>query len=578
MNVNSSALEQFSSPITNRIAQNLRIAETKIGEDSASSAQIRFPIDYLSLSITSTNQDRESANIKNINTKIGDIDIAIESIGEQRDIVEKLSEKLDAFQNGDISYTQSMWSEIVKESLKNIESISKNSKNSTDSIGYVENSASVYKTTQMDITLKNSGKAVFEVIEPELQFFRNTAYGNVIMQSSGLEGAKIEIGAEEGKGFGAIADAINSTTDISGVKAQSEVLYKAFDDGTKISEGRTPVEFYINGEKIKPTKVEIGDASGALADSINKISDKTGVSANIGSDGVFSLISDGRAIEIDGDLDALGALGIVDTSLIPDANVQAEATFNPGDTLPEYIYKIDEPVIIKSLSITELDGDFGLYNVYIQNEAEGKNPIKVGNRIEASGNNVYKTNTVEVNGNKLADTIIIRPLDEDGKEGASAGLGGWWYLEDVDVDAEYDVAFIELGKLEIEKSGFSNVLDSKQLTYIYDRGSESLGLEDIGSVDISDSKNIENIARILSATVNEYQSKIDSLKVDRQILGAKEAIIATQDFVENGNSAMYESRDVVVEILMESGKSFIDAQGVRSSEMVSALLFDEFQE
>lgn len=577
MKVNSGALERFSSPITDKIAQNLRIENQKIAKDSSQSTQIGFPIDSISFSITPTNRDRESANIKNINTKIGAIDSSIASIERQQHSIEELFEKLDALQNGDISYTQKMWSALTKEALKNIEYISKNSQKDLISIGYVEHSASVYRTTQMDFTLKNSGKAVYEVIEPALQFFKNRAYGDVMMQSSGLEGARIEIGKEQGKGFGAIADAINSTTNISGTKAKSEVLYRAFDERVPIAAGRTPTEFYINGEKVGVTKVESGDASGALADSINKLSKKSGVYADIGADGVFSLKSDGRAIEIDGDLDALGALKIVDTSLIPDADVKAEATFNPGDTLPEYVYKIAEPVIIKSLDIRELDGDFGLYNVYIQNESESKNPIKVANKVEASGNNVYKTNTIAIHGNKLADTIIIRPLDEEGKEGADAGLGGWWYLEDVDVDAEYDVAFIELGKLEIEKSGFSNVLDSKYLHYIYDRGSESLGLEDIGNVDINDEKMREKIARILNDTLDGYQSKLNSLRVDRQILGAKEEILSTQDFVERGDHAIYERRDIVVEILIESGRAFVDAQGVRSSEMVNALLFDDLE-
>jgi flagellin len=96
------------------------------------------------------------------------------------------------------------------------------------------------------------------------------------------------------------ARAINASTDATGVRAivgETEVTL-----GTAVAAGTlNETNFLIvNDEKIAGFNVQDNDASGALVDAINAVSDDTGVVASLNADSQLSLLAvDGRNIEVE---------------------------------------------------------------------------------------------------------------------------------------------------------------------------------------------------------------------------------------------------------------------------------------
>lgn len=102
-----------------------------------------------------------------------------------------------------------------------------------------------------------------------------------------------------GSGLGRVADLINETTEVSGIKAVALVEKTS---KVKVSEGTLADDLEINGIKIlnKGTAIKEGDSDGALVNSINAKSSITGVKASTASDGSLTLTSDGRAMNVKG--------------------------------------------------------------------------------------------------------------------------------------------------------------------------------------------------------------------------------------------------------------------------------------
>ncbi|WP_169776832.1 flagellin B [Campylobacter mucosalis] len=100
-----------------------------------------------------------------------------------------------------------------------------------------------------------------------------------------------------GKGLGALAENINKVSDKTGVRASFDVTWIA----SGAIGGGLIKSLTINGVKIGDLDVQKNDGNGALVNAINSVKDQTGVEASVDTEGRMVLTSrSGRAIEIKG--------------------------------------------------------------------------------------------------------------------------------------------------------------------------------------------------------------------------------------------------------------------------------------
>jgi flagellin len=121
-------------------------------------------------------------------------------------------------------------------------------------------------------------------------------YSNVQNTNYSLAPMEIRYDNTRESSLGAVADAINQLSDKLGVSAEASVVVKT--DG-QIAAGDTG-DFTINGVTISSLTVQNNDANGALVASINQKTDQHGVFASVGTDGYLTLTStDDRAIKVE---------------------------------------------------------------------------------------------------------------------------------------------------------------------------------------------------------------------------------------------------------------------------------------
>ncbi|MBZ7984696.1 flagellin, partial [Campylobacter sp. RM12647] len=110
-------------------------------------------------------------------------------------------------------------------------------------------------------------------------------------------GGKTTFDIKAGMGLGALAEAVNKVTDKTGIKA-SVTAQSVF--AQPIKEGSTTEDFTINGVKIGKIEVKEKDGNGALRAAINSVKDQTGVEASVDSNGRLVLANrDGRGIKVE---------------------------------------------------------------------------------------------------------------------------------------------------------------------------------------------------------------------------------------------------------------------------------------
>ena len=118
-------------------------------------------------------------------------------------------------------------------------------------------------------------------------------------------------------GLGRVADLINATFDQTGIRAVADVEYNSL---IRVQGGSVSADITINGETIlgAGTTLKTGDSDNTLINAINDKTSLTGVSATLEPDGTLTLVSDGRAMNIQG-LSAVG--GINDGVIAGDLNL-----------------------------------------------------------------------------------------------------------------------------------------------------------------------------------------------------------------------------------------------------------------
>ena len=115
-----------------------------------------------------------------------------------------------------------------------------------------------------------------------------------------LQAVDMQYNNSSENGAGALADTINKMSDQLGITAQAVVQTSSLGS---VSGGSIGDEFKINGIEMGAVTVQANDADGALVKAINTKSDQTGVTASLTSDGQLTLnATDGRGILIEGDV------------------------------------------------------------------------------------------------------------------------------------------------------------------------------------------------------------------------------------------------------------------------------------
>lgn len=128
---------------------------------------------------------------------------------------------------------------------------------------------------------------------------RLSIYSNLQNQNVALQSQEIAYDNTRDHSMGALADAINKVSDITGVTAQADVEVSS---AAAVGAGSTGESFAINGITIGAMTVLANDADGSLVNAINQKTSQHGILASVGESGLLTLTStDGRAIQVSGD-------------------------------------------------------------------------------------------------------------------------------------------------------------------------------------------------------------------------------------------------------------------------------------
>jgi len=100
-------------------------------------------------------------------------------------------------------------------------------------------------------------------------------------------------------GLGRVADLINESTSVTGIKAVATVKANSL---IGVTGGTLGSDMKINGVTVMESgqSVQTGDSDNAIVSAINEKTDLTGVTASLEADGTLTLSSDGRAMKLEG--------------------------------------------------------------------------------------------------------------------------------------------------------------------------------------------------------------------------------------------------------------------------------------
>jgi flagellin len=138
--------------------------------------------------------------------------------------------------------------------------------------------------------------------------FATSDYVKYTVEGMALTGVQLTNSSAEGvvnTGLGRVADLINESTSVTGIKAVANVEANSL---IGVAAGTLGSDMKINGVTIMQTgqTVLAGDSDNAIVSAINEKSALTGVKASLEADGTLTLSSDGRAMKLEGFTDVAG--------------------------------------------------------------------------------------------------------------------------------------------------------------------------------------------------------------------------------------------------------------------------------
>ena len=307
INTNINALNTHANAVSNN--RNLSLSLGKL----SSGLRIQTAADDASgLSIADSLRSQASAlgqAIANGNDAIGIIQVADKAMDEQLKILDTI--KMKATQSAQDGQTtdsrQALQADIVRlmEELDNIgNTTSFNGQqllNGTFSNKEFQIGAYSNQTVKASIGATTSDKIGLTRFESSklLTIADNTKVSLTFLNVDGVNNVKVAaatIGSGLGQGLGALAENINKVSDRTGVRATYDVTWTGKD---AVAEGNLK-DLVINGVIIGDLEVKANDSNGTLVNAINKVKDQTGVEASVSTEGKLVLTSrDGRAINAD---------------------------------------------------------------------------------------------------------------------------------------------------------------------------------------------------------------------------------------------------------------------------------------
>lgn len=309
INTNVNALNTHANAVGNN--RNLSLSLGKL----SSGLRIQTAADDASgLAIADSLRSQASAlgqAIANGNDAIGIIQVADKAMDEQLKILDTIKVKAtQSAQDGQTTQSrQALQADIVRlmEELDNIgnttsfngqQLLNGTFSNKEFQIGAYSNQ--VVKASIGATTSDKIGLTRFESSKLLSATTTGMKVSLTFLNVDGVNNVKIAttvISTSMGTGVGALAENINKVSDKTGVRATYDTTWIA---SGAISGGKV-LSLKINGVKIGDLEVKAGDKNGALMNAINAVKDQTGVEASVDTQGRMVLTSrDGRAIHISG--------------------------------------------------------------------------------------------------------------------------------------------------------------------------------------------------------------------------------------------------------------------------------------
>ncbi|MBZ7947331.1 flagellin, partial [Campylobacter sp. RM10541] len=251
--------------------------------------------------------------INNGNDAIGILQTADKAMDEQLKILDTIKTKAtQAAQDGQSLKTRTMLQADINRLMEELDNIanttafngkqllSGNFTNQEFQIGSQSN-----QTIKASIGPTQSSKIGVTRFETGSQSVSEGVVSLVLKNYNGVEDFKFQsivISTSVGTGLGALAEEINRSSDKTGVRATFDVRTIG---AYEIKAGKTSDNFAINGVTIGQINYKDGDENGQLVSAINSVKDTTGVEASRDENGKLVLTSrDGRGIKITGDIGA----------------------------------------------------------------------------------------------------------------------------------------------------------------------------------------------------------------------------------------------------------------------------------
>jgi flagellin len=249
-------------------------------------------------------------SIKNANDAIAMVQTADKAMDEQIKILDTIKTKATqaAADGQSLQSRQAIQNDITKllQELDNIAGTTSYNGLSLLSGSFTNKQFQIgaYSKETVSVTIGDTTSAKIGSVRTETSTDIQSAGANGNVVFTNADGSKTTVSAVKvsntaGTGLGALAEAINKVSDVTGVKASFSVVATA--SGGAVQAGSTG-NMVINGITIGALNgVKASDSDGTLVNAINAATTQTGVIASIDNEGRLSLTStDGRGIVASG--------------------------------------------------------------------------------------------------------------------------------------------------------------------------------------------------------------------------------------------------------------------------------------
>lgn len=301
INTNIAAMNSHSAALLNNRELDLSLGRLSSGlriNSAADDASGMVIADTLKSQANSLGQA-----VKNANDAIGIVQIADKAMDEQIKILDTIKTKAtQAAADGQSSTSRAAIQEDIVKLMEELDNIANTTSFNGISLlsGAFTNKEfqiGAYSRETIKVSIGNTTSATIGAVRSETSGVVSSAVSSGMVFMNG-DGSKTTIGAVKismsvGTGLGALAEAINRASDVTGVRAKATVELT----GSNTVAAGSVKGLIINGISIGTISTSANDSNGNLRNAINAVTTQTGVTASVDGLGRLSLTSvDGRGI------------------------------------------------------------------------------------------------------------------------------------------------------------------------------------------------------------------------------------------------------------------------------------------